>query len=392
MLSRRKILMHVVVLNNMFSKPISELSYDDIERLKEDRIEESDIIDYKEFVPEKDESLIKHVCAFANTRGGYLVFGVTEEGDGGCPTEINGIENSSINREKIENKILAYITPRLHVGIKTIQIPKSKKSILVIQIPDSFMRPHYSKDHRYYKRFQLKSEIMTEQEIADMYKNRFSNSDHVNQYVEKLLVNEDSTRISGNIVVIPTNINHRLINTFNEEKIYWIDTIRLTKYKDDHGYSIVPCEPMPSAHGLSHKSYLSNAALHELHIHRNGGIHLHKYFDWCNHGVIYFNDKDLAIRLMELVEFASIIMRKHNYSGELKITVSLSGPSNTALPHINRERELNDRLKLKIEREFPLEHIEQHLEKVAASIMHEVVNCYGIVRCRYYDDNDKWII
>ena len=375
----------------MFLRPFSDISYEDIERLKENQEAESDIIDYKQDFPKDDESLIKHVCAFANTRGGYLIFGVKAAGDGGCPTDICGIETKCINKEKIENKILTHVTPRLFVRIKTIQIPNTTKSILVIQIPDSYTRPHYSKNHKFYKRFHLKSEIMTEQEIADMYKNRYSNQDQVNQYVENILVDESSSEIIGNIVIIPSNIMHRLIDTFNEEKIYWIDGIRLTQYSGDHGQSIVPCKPFPSSYGLVDKGRSNNGTVvHELNIHRNGCIHLRKNFHVDVESLRYLHVNDLAIRLMESLEFACKIMNHHNYSGELKIVVTLIGPQNTVLPHVNSGRNHPNKLKVKIEREFPLEHIEQHYEQVAACIMHEVANYYGVVRCISFSDDDKW--
>ena len=374
----------------MLSKPISDISYEDIKQLKVDCVEESDIIDYKrEFSP--DDSYLKHICAFANTRGGYLIFGVTEEGDGGPPTEINGIARDVINKEAIVNKILAHITPRLNVEMKAISIPNNEKSILIIHIPDSYMRPHYNKDFRYYKRFHRRTAIMTELEIADLYKKRFSNQDQVNQYIEKILFNETPAGITGNIVIIPTNIEHRLVNTFNREKITSIDEISLTSYNNDHGASIAPCAPSPSSHGLTHTRKSSHGTIsHELHIHRNGCIHLHKIFAFIYDDRSLLDVKDLAIRLMELLEFACIILRRHNYYGELKIVMTLIGPTNTVIPGVNYERTYENKLNVNIVRECPLEYIEQHREDVAASIMHEVVNYYGVVRCSLFDENDNW--
>ena len=242
----------------MFLKPLSDVSYDDIERLKQNQTEESDILDYKECMIDV-KAIIKHVCAFANTRGGYLIFGIKESGDGGHPVEIKGVNSNLINKERIENLILSHVTPRLTVGIKTVQIPESEKSILIIKIPDSFARPHYDiHEKRFYKRFNFKSETMTEQEIADLYKRRFSSHVQIDQYVEKILSDKRSNTIIENIVIIPSNIEHRLLDTFDFEKFQWMDNIQLEKHNGGFGRSIVPYRPIPCSYGLTHMKQLDN--------------------------------------------------------------------------------------------------------------------------------------
>ena len=356
----------------------------------EEKVEESDILDYKQDLLLED-CLIKHVCAFANTRGGDLIFGVKESGDGGHPVEIMGVDSVKIRKEKMENLILAHITPRLEVKIKEIPIPDKAKSILLIRIPDSYARPHCGKDKRYYKRFNFKAEPMTEREIADLYKKRFSNHEEVNQYLGKILPAKSSDTIIGNIAVIPSNIEHRMINTFDPEKIRWFETIKLKSYNDDSGYSIAPCTPVPSSYGLTATRRFNNSQIaHYLHIHRNGCIHLTKNF----HSKLArppnsLNAKDLSLRLMETLQFACMVMCQHNYWGELKILVVLTGPSETIVPELLGVP-FPEQLYAKIEREFPLDFIQQNYEEVAACIMHEVVNYYHLPRCRYFDDKDKW--
>ena len=376
----------------MFTKFITDISYADIDQLKQESIEESDILDYKEDFPISDDTLIKHVCAFANTRGGYLIFGVKESGDGGHPTEIKGIDSDKINKERIENIILAHITPRLVVGIKAIEIPNSTKSILVIHIPDSYLRPHYSKDNKFYKRFNFKSEAMTEQEIADLYKRRFSNREQVNRYVKKILVGLRIGLIIGNIVILPSNIDHRLIDTFDSRKFQWIEDIRLKTQNNEFGKSIVPCLPTPFSYGLTHAKPLhdNNA---RLSIHRNGCIHYVQNFRFDSTAPKHsIRDKELAVRIVETLEFAHIIMLHYNYFGEMKIIVTLNGPRGTEISELAGTKPPKDLLCVKIRRECPLEYLGENYEKVAASIMHEVVNYYGMPRCPHFDENDKLCI
>ena len=162
-------------------KSILDVSYQDIEQLMEEEEKESEVLDYKVGLV-SDDSLFKHVCAFANTRGGDLIFGIKESGGGGHPVAIMGVDNDKIDREQIEDKILSNIEPRVHVAIKQIPIPDKPKPVLVIRVPSSKERPHCVKDRGYYKRFTFKSAPMTEQEVAGLYKKRFYNHEQVNQY------------------------------------------------------------------------------------------------------------------------------------------------------------------------------------------------------------------
>ena len=370
----------------MLPKSILDVSYQDIERLMEEEEKESEVLDYKVGLV-SDDSLFKHVCAFANTRGGDLIFGIKESGGGGHPVAIMGVDNDKINREQIEDKILSNIEPRVHVAIKQIPIPDKPKSVLVIRVPSSKERPHCVKDRGYYKRFTFKSAPMTEREVAGLYKKRFYNHEQVNQYLEKILPEESSESIIGNIVVAPLNANQRMIDAVDHEKIRWFDTITLQSYDADWGLSIVPCKPVPSSYGLTDTKLTNYGQVgHCLSIHRNGCIHLRKEFHYRTKLPTYsLNARDLSLRLLETLEFACQTMRHYNYFEELMILVALSGPPNTVVSELEG-KPYPDKLDAKIDRKFPFEYVEQNFTKVAECIMHEIVNCYGLPRCRYFDD------
>jgi predicted HTH transcriptional regulator len=81
------------VVPMLFKKPLSEVEFPDIQKLKDAKIEESEILDYKEQMI-SDDKLVKHVTAFSNTSGGDLIFGIKESGRGGYPVNIPGIEDN----------------------------------------------------------------------------------------------------------------------------------------------------------------------------------------------------------------------------------------------------------------------------------------------------------
>ena len=115
----------------VFRKPLRDLKFSDIEKLKVDKICESPILDYKKELLKENE-LLKHVSAFANTQGGVLIFGVEETGEGGWPKEIVGIDKNLINKEKMEQLILGNIQPKLNVEIVQFDHQNPSKAIAVM--------------------------------------------------------------------------------------------------------------------------------------------------------------------------------------------------------------------------------------------------------------------
>jgi len=81
----------------VFVKPLFEIKLDDITALQQNKIHESDILDYKTGMLD-DDSLVKHVTAFANSNGGYMIFGVEGTGKGGFPKAILGIDSEEVKR------------------------------------------------------------------------------------------------------------------------------------------------------------------------------------------------------------------------------------------------------------------------------------------------------
>jgi Schlafen, AlbA_2 len=118
--------------------------------------EEDVFVDYKESFENSDGKqwigITSDIMAFANTLGGYLVFGV-RDGD----FEIVGIDEETISiltdTNLILQKINRFILPQF-VGIRSKKYKTDKGTIVVLYIPESKGKTHiYVKDanHRYPK-------------------------------------------------------------------------------------------------------------------------------------------------------------------------------------------------------------------------------------------------
>lgn len=142
-------------------KRVTELAEADLQALVEGRVSESRSIDYKSALPgpqdQKRKEFLRDVSSFANTLGGYLIFGMSEEG--GVATDLCGLGTINPDQEilRMEEILRTGLRPRIH-GIVFHPIPlTSGGHALVIKIPRSWSGPHqvvFDKDYRFSARGQ----------------------------------------------------------------------------------------------------------------------------------------------------------------------------------------------------------------------------------------------
>lgn len=146
---------------------------EDIENLIKNEVEESLYLDYKEAraLAKTDKArldITKDVSSFANSDGGIIVYGVSEQG--AKPKEVTPIDGREFAKEWLEN-IIQQIQPRID-GIKIFPIRIEgdiERSIYVVQIPRSANAPHMAKNHCYYKRINFESVPMEDYEVRDTF-------------------------------------------------------------------------------------------------------------------------------------------------------------------------------------------------------------------------------
>lgn len=150
---------------------------EDINNLITNEVEENIHLDYKAAgaLDKKDDKkrneITKDISAFANSDGGIIVYGVSEEDH--RPKEISLIDGRIFTKEWLEN-VIQQIQPKIEgIKIYPIRIDDIGQSIYVVKIPRSGNAPHMARDKRYYKRFNFKSEPMEDYEVKDLY-NRVS--------------------------------------------------------------------------------------------------------------------------------------------------------------------------------------------------------------------------
>lgn len=154
-----------------FSKK-DNYTIEDIKSLISNEVEENVHLDYKaaaalEKNDKKRTEITKDVSAFANSDGGIIIYGVSEEDH--KPKEVSSIDGRIYTKEWLEN-VIQLIQPRIEdIRILPIRAGDIGQTLYVVKIPRSSNAPHMANDRRYYKRYNFMSVPMEDYEVKDLY-------------------------------------------------------------------------------------------------------------------------------------------------------------------------------------------------------------------------------
>lgn len=119
-----------------FELPVLQVTIEVLERLVANGVMEDLQLEYKEKIPEKRDSFLSSITAFANTAGGDLICGIrTKQEDGqstGEPEAVVGIEGN-LDQEKLrlEQWIQDCIEPRPVVSLKMVERAAGPPCLLI---------------------------------------------------------------------------------------------------------------------------------------------------------------------------------------------------------------------------------------------------------------------
>lgn len=187
------------MLPNINGKSFLDCNYTDLQLLIDNLdYRENEYIDYKQnfaFLEMEDRKVKESkkvefrndICSFANTEGGYLVFGVSE--DNGCATEITGITISNKNTDSFELNIrntLNGIYPRLpNIKFHFVEAPDDKYVVIIYIKHDSFAPYTHieeQKNYKFYKRSGSEKVIISYAELKNMFDQSMSLGKEIQNY------------------------------------------------------------------------------------------------------------------------------------------------------------------------------------------------------------------
>lgn len=184
-------------LHEHLGVPPGPLTFDMVKKAAEDHLAESDDLDWKEQLPQPPRDgrwneLAKDVAAMANTRGGLLIYGVTDQ-----HTEPVGIDPDQVNTQQYAQWIRNHVQPYLpDVAFSVMSAADGAMSFLVIDVPASTMSPHHvygiaakDKDQQAAVvpyRDRDHTAWMAEHQIERAYRDRFTRAQHTQEETDRL--------------------------------------------------------------------------------------------------------------------------------------------------------------------------------------------------------------
>ncbi|MGV9942390.1 AlbA family DNA-binding domain-containing protein [Streptomyces sp. NPDC003401] len=195
-------------LHEHLGQPPGPLTYEMVATAVADKLAESDDLDWKgqlpTFAPKPGiwNEFAKDVAAMANTRGGLLVYGVSDQ------IELVGVDLATANKKQMLSAVRNGIQPYIS-GIDFIELPApgdGGRDVLVVDVPPSEMAPHFQygwenkdKDRVTFNapyRIKDDTSYMPEHQVARAYRERFARQDAADALLQACLEQTTETVLS----------------------------------------------------------------------------------------------------------------------------------------------------------------------------------------------------
>lgn len=172
------------------------------EIIENDAYRENDFIDYKETfavlecldkeIRRKKQNEFRHdICSFANANGGYLIFGIKEEG--GVPSEINGITVGNADKFELDrrNEMSGILPVIPNVDFSYIKLVNGNY-VIVLKITRGVHKPYLYKenegDYKFFVRRGNRKQAMSYMEIRDNFLHSNLLSEEVKRFRKERLL------------------------------------------------------------------------------------------------------------------------------------------------------------------------------------------------------------
>jgi len=226
---------------SFFYKPLSEISFTDIEFLVQNKIRESYDLDYKLDYPQ-NKNLAKLMISFANATGGYIVIGIEEEKiankNTGIPKELKGVQKGD-HSTKITQIALGHTQPKIFPKIKIIDYEEQPQKVIVIisidEAPEPIMYFHMndSDSNKFFIRINDKNEPADQVLLKKLFSRRpfFEELKQLESKItkEQKLIFDDyfGPDVGGEYIffgfsLFPYNNNFDIINTNDKDVEFFL--------------------------------------------------------------------------------------------------------------------------------------------------------------------------
>lgn len=149
------------------------------------KVEETADLDWKTSLyntqkPNWQDEVAKDVAAMANSGGGWIVFGVAEDGEANGASEITPVQWNSAAQQRLLGAAYARVGPPV-LGLQFFPLDADEGHIVVLRVPDSTDAPHFARkgDDAFVapRRNGPHTVFMSDREIERSFRERFQRSD-----------------------------------------------------------------------------------------------------------------------------------------------------------------------------------------------------------------------
>lgn len=122
--------------------PPGAITFDMVQKAVADRLDETDDLDWKEALPQPPQDgrwneFAKDVAAMANSRGGLLIYGVSND------VRLTGINPQQVNEQQLGQWVRNHVQPYVSgLSFLTLTSDDGSQSVLVVDVPASETAPH----------------------------------------------------------------------------------------------------------------------------------------------------------------------------------------------------------------------------------------------------------
>ena len=125
---------------NIFNKKFEDISFRDIDDLVQNKVPESQVLDYKLSFEKRETT--KLICALANTYGGFIIYGIKTDSGTNLPELIEGISDNKLD-DTIDSICFDAITEPVTAYLcRYIENDDKSKRLFLIRVFESDMTPH----------------------------------------------------------------------------------------------------------------------------------------------------------------------------------------------------------------------------------------------------------
>lgn len=174
----------------MIPRPLGEIEAADIDALL-GRAEEGPTLDFKRDLPADDrearKEFVADVAALANTKGGDLVYGVDDDGNGVASRVVPAMFNPDEVITRLTNVLTDRLEPRLHgVQMRAVEVDETAGRVLVVRVPMSFAGIHRSLfDAHFWVRESRSKRFLDVPGIANRLRDLLGREDRITDFFAK---------------------------------------------------------------------------------------------------------------------------------------------------------------------------------------------------------------